>query len=69
MKEEAQATQERSIQRPRHRDRSRGREQERERVKVREKQRKKEREYGDRDWEVEMGCFTPLVFSTAGGMG
>ncbi len=30
---------------------------------------KKKREYGDRVREVEKSCFTPLVFSTAGGMG
>ena len=35
----------------------------------RQHERKKKREYGDRVREVEMGCFTPLVFSTVGGMG
>ena len=29
----------------------------------------KKREYGDRVWEVELASFTPLVFSTTGGMG
>ena len=29
----------------------------------------KKREYGDRVWEVEPASFTPLVFSTTGGMG
>ena len=29
----------------------------------------KKREYGDRVWEVELALFTPLVFSTTGGMG
>ena len=30
---------------------------------------KKRREYGSRVREIEHGCFTPLVFSTAGGIG
>ena len=29
----------------------------------------KKREYGNRVWEVEPASFTPLVFSTTGGMG
>ena len=29
----------------------------------------KKSEYGDRVWEVELASFTPLVFSTTGGMG
>ena len=29
----------------------------------------KKREYGDRVREVELASFTPLVFSTTGGMG
>ena len=29
----------------------------------------KKREYGGRVWEVELASFTPLLFSTIGGMG
>ena len=29
----------------------------------------KKKEYGDRDQEVELASFTPLMFSTTGGMG
>ena len=31
-------------------------------------ERQKKREYGDRVRQEELGCFTPLVFSTTGGM-
>ena len=34
----------------------------------RQHERQKKREYGDRVRQVELGCFTPLVFSTTGGM-
>ena len=35
----------------------------------RQHERKKNNEYGVRVREIEHGCFTPLVFSTSGGMG
>ena len=35
----------------------------------RQHERKKKNEYGARVKEIEHGCFTPLVFSTSGGMG
>ena len=34
----------------------------------REHERKKKTEYGRRVREIEHGCFTPLVFTTSGGM-